>query len=273
MLTAGVDIGSLATKVVILEADSSRILASVCLPSGPRPAEARRAALAEALGAAGVVASDLAATVSTGYGREGLEHGQGSVTEISCAARGAHLLDPTVRTVFDIGGQDSKVVRLDEDGYPTNFALNDRCAAGTGRFLEVMAQALGASVEKLDDLAMSAESPVTISRTCTVFAESEVVGLLAREVEPSRIAAGLCRAVAQRTAHLAQQIGVQPTVMLVGGVGQNRAIATELQAVLQMELVVPEEPQLVVALGAAAIAAERRLAALETEAAQGGSGA
>ena len=297
MLTAGVDIGSLATKAVILAAESSRdlspaafaegegekaaLIGGACLPTGPRPAETSQKALDEALAAARTQLQELAAVVATGYGRAGIEAGWQarfldlpltSVTEISCAARGAHLLDPAVRTVFDMGGQDSKVVRLDEDGYPADFALNDRCAAGTGRFLEVMAEALGTTVEKLDELAMSAESPVTISRTCTVFAESEVVGLLAREVEPSRIAAGLCRAVAERMVHLAQQIGVQPKVMLAGGVAKNQAIAAELAAILQMGLVVPEEPQLVVALGAAAIAAERHLAALETEAAQRGSG-
>jgi len=254
MLTAGVDIGSLATKAVILEAESVAILGSVCMPSGPRPVEAARAALQAALAAADVEAKELASTVATGYGRALLQFARLHMTEISCAARGAHLLDPTVRTVVDIGGQDSKVVRLDDEGYPTDFALNDRCAAGTGRFLEVMAEALGATVGELDELALQASSPVGISRTCTVFAESEVVGLIARGTEPSRIAAGLCRAVAERTAHLAHQVGIRPSVMLVGGVGRNRAIAAELDDVLRTDLVVPEEPQLVVALGAAAIA-------------------
>ena len=285
MLTGGVDVGSLATKAVIVEigqrtSDSGHRtndkpqaqvrsprsvvrgpwseVGSARIPTGPRPVETGREALEAALAAAHVAHDDLAAIVATGYGRETFARdglAQAAVTEISCAARGAHLLDPSVRTVVDIGGQDSKVVRLDEDGYPTDFALNDRCAAGTGRFLEVMAEALGTTVAQLDELALSAVSPAKITRTCTVFAESEVVGLMARGVEPSRIAAGLCRVIAERTAHLAEQVGVQPPVMLAGGVGHNRAIAAELAEVLGTELLVAEEPHLVVALGAAAIAA------------------
>ncbi len=257
MLTAGVDIGSLATKAVILEAGSGQVLGTACLPGGPRPAELGRAALETALAEADAAREDLSGVVATGYGRQSLPFTRISVTEISCAARGAHFIEPAVRTVIDIGGQDSKVIRCDEEGYPLDFALNDRCAAGTGRFLEVMAGALGTDVEGMSRLAQAADEPARITHTCTVFAESEVVGLLARGAERDAVAGGLCRAVAERTALLARQAGIEPPVMLAGGVGMNRAIAEALRDVLGLKLIVPEEPQLVVATGAAVVAADR----------------
>lgn len=257
MLTAGVDIGSLATKAAVMERESGRLVGGSCLRSGSTPAEAGREALELALREADVPRGELAATVATGYGRQSVSIADSTVTEITCAARGAHLLEPGVGTVIDIGGQDSKVIRVDADGYPLDFALNDRCAAGTGRFLEVMAEALETDVGGLAELAASADEPAAITHTCTVFAESEIVGLLAGGEAPAAVAAGLCRAVAQRTALLARQVGVDPPVMLIGGVGLNREIARELGETLQAELVVPGQPQLVVAMGAAAVAAER----------------
>jgi predicted CoA-substrate-specific enzyme activase len=195
--------------------------------------------------------------VATGYGRESLGFADSTVTEITCAARGAHLTDPRARTVIDIGGQDSKAIRLHAEGYPLDFALNDRCAAGTGRFLEVMAGALETDLDGLERLALQADQAAEIARTCTVFAESEVVGLLAAGTDRESVAAGLARAVALRTSGLVRQIGLEPMVMLVGGVGKNAAIARELSRVLDTELIVPDDPQLVVALGAAVVAAER----------------
>ncbi len=195
--------------------------------------------------------------VATGYGRESLEFADSTVTEITCAARGAHLMDPRTRTVVDIGGQDSKAISVDPEGYPLDFALNDRCAAGTGRFLEVMADALETDLDGLEQLAMEADEVAGIGRTCTVFAESEVVGLLAAGTDRRSVAAGLTRAVAQRTSGLALEVGVEPPVMLIGGVGMNAAIGRELGRVLQTDLIVPDEPQIVVAVGAAIVAAER----------------
>ncbi|MEA3402490.1 MAG: acyl-CoA dehydratase activase [Armatimonadota bacterium] len=257
MLTAGVDIGSLAAKAAVLDAESWQILATACLPSGSRPAESGARALQQALAAADTDLEGVKAIVSTGYGRDGISLVEASVTEISCGARGAHLIDPEVRTVLDIGGQDSKAVSVDEDGYPLDFALNDRCAAGTGRFLEVMAGALDTDLEGLERMALAAERPAPITRTCTVFAESEVVGLLARGVAPEAVAAGLCRAVAERNAQLVLQVRVRPRVMLIGGVGMNAAIAEALASFLDVGLVVPDDPQTVVATGAALVAAER----------------
>ena len=257
MFTAGVDVGSLAAKAVIFDSEAVAVVGGACLPTGPDPAAAGAQALQAALDEADVDIDDIAATVATGYGREILPHADWRVTEISCAARGAHLLDDTVHTVIDIGGQDSKVIHVDDDGFPADFALNDRCAAGTGRFLEVMSGALGVGVEGLGALALSAEKPAPITRTCTVFAESEVVSLTAQGVPPAEIAAGLCRATALRIAQLVGGLRAEPNVMLIGGVALNEAVRTEISAALDTELVVPDQPQLVVATGATVIAAER----------------
>jgi len=179
MLSAGVDVGSLATKAVILDASRGEIVAGVRIPSGASPQSAGGRALEQALAEADIDIESLSAIVATGYGRESLRFAHSTVTEITCAARGAHMLDPHARTVVDIGGQDSKAIGVDAEGYPLDFALNDRCAAGTGRFLEVMAGALETDVDGLERLAVEADEVAQIARTCTVFAESEVVGLLA----------------------------------------------------------------------------------------------
>lgn len=260
MLTAGIDIGSLATKAALLDPSGPEVVAGVRIPSGARPREAGRRALQQVLEAADCTIDDVQLIVATGYGRESLNFTHSAVTEITCAARGAHMIDPRTRTVVDIGGQDSKAIRVDADGYPLDFALNDRCAAGTGRFLEVMAGALETDLDGLERLALNADETAEIARTCTVFAESEVVGLLAAGTDRRSVAAGLCRAVALRTSGLVRQIGVEPKVMLVGGVGKNAAIARNLGKVLNTELLVPDDPQLVVAIGAAIVAAERAVA-------------
>jgi (R)-2-hydroxyacyl-CoA dehydratese activating ATPase len=257
MLTAGVDIGSLATKAVVLDTSRPGIRAAVRIPSGSRPPKAGRSALEKVLAAAECRLGDLAGIVATGYGREALDFADSTVTEITCAARGAHRIDARTRTVVDIGGQDSKAIRVHAEGYPLDFALNDRCAAGTGRFLEVMAGALETDLDGLERLALEADEPAKIGATCTVFAESEVVGLLSAGTDRAPVAAGLTRAVALRTSGLARQTGIEPMVMLIGGVGKNAAIARELERILETELLVPEDPQVVVAIGAAVVAAER----------------
>lgn len=257
MLTAGVDIGSLAAKAVVFDSQQATVVGSACLPTGPDPAAAGLEALQQALAAADMYAEGIAATVATGYGRGVLPMADWRVTEVTCAARGAHLLDTAVRTVIDIGGQDSKVIHLDAGGFPADFALNDRCAAGTGRFLEVMAGALGVQVEGLGALALQAGEPAPITRTCTVFAESEVVGLLAQGRTPAEVASGLCRATALRVAQLVAGLRAEPRIMFIGGVARNQAISRDLGLVLGTELVVPPQPQLVVATGAAVVAAER----------------
>ena len=209
---------------------------------------------------AGISPDDLAALGATGYGRDLPGEATARATEVFCQARAVHRLVPEARTIIDIGGQDSKVIRLDEDGYPLDFALNDRCAAGTGRFLEVMAVALGLGVEELGELAAQAPEPCPISSTCTVFAESEVVALLSRGEDRGCIAAGLCQAVARQMVALGARVGIRQPVALVGGVAHNAGVRRALADQLGRAPLVPKMPQMTAAFGAAIVAAD----ALET---------
>ena len=174
-----------------------------------------------------------------------------TVSEILACARGARHLDPHASSVIDIGGQDSKVIQLTEEGKPARFEMNDRCAAGTGRFLEVMAKALGYELGDFGHQALEAESPIRINSMCTVFAESEVVARIAQGEDPQRIALGLHVAVARRTAALASRVRLGPRTLFVGGVANNLAMVNTLAGELDTELIVPEQPEFVVALGAA----------------------
>jgi len=251
LLTAGVDIGSLTTKAVILRAADNQWLGWALQPSGLRPEQTARDVLAKALQEADLPRAALDTVVATGYGRASLPEADIIVTEVSCQAQGVHFLLPETRTIVDIGGQDSKVITVDGEGRIEDFAFNDRCAAGTGRFLEVMATALEVEVAELDELAAQASEATNISSTCTVFAESEVVGLLAAGEPREDLAAGLCQAVAQRVAALMGQVRYQPPVSLVGGVAYNDGVRQALAQVLECSVSVPEQPQLTCAYGAA----------------------
>lgn len=259
MITAGIDVGSLTAKAIIYDGRASGILGRSLLTMAHDPAQAGQRALQMALDQAGLGCADLAAITATGYGRIAMQSATYRITEISCHARGVHHLLPRVRTVIDIGGQDSKVTRLDEGGHALDFEMNDRCAAGTGRFLEVMATALGVDLQGLADLALTSQSPAELSSTCTVFAESEVVGLLAQGRERADLAAGLCYAVARRVAAMTQRLGVAPEVAFTGGVALNAGVRQALADVLGVPVTVPPDPQLTGALGAAILAFERNL--------------
>lgn len=250
--TAGIDIGSLSAEAVLLDADG--IIAYTIIPTGVDSRQAAERALDSALQSAGLVLKDLGLIVATGYGRISAPFAHRQITEISCHGRGAFHLDPAVRTVIDIGGQDSKVIRLDEKGRVLDFAMNDKCAAGTGRFLEVMAAALEVELAGLAALSAKALRATTISSTCTVFAESEVVSLLAGGVPPAEIARGLHESVAARTAGLVHRVGLAEAVMMTGGVAKNGAVVQALQERLQVRIAVPPEPQITGALGAALLA-------------------
>ena len=257
MITAGVDVGALTTKAVILDWDTGRPLGHYLMPTGPAPQQAGSAALAGALADAGLPAQAIQASVGTGYGRVALQAVDWCITEISCHARGVWHLLPDAHTVIDLGGQDAKVICLDEAGWPLDFEMNDRCAAGTGRFLEVMAAALGVQLQQLGELAAAADSPAPLSSTCTVFAESEVIGLLAENWRVPDIAAGLCQAIAERILQMTNRLQVRPQVVMCGGVALNAGVHRALQRALGMEIAVPPQPQLVGALGAAILAGER----------------
>lgn len=257
MITAGIDVGSLTAKAIVWDAGAQAVLGRALLSMAHDPAQAGATALQTALQQAGLTDADIKASTGTGYGRIALPFVTYRTTEISCHARGVHHLLPAVRTVIDVGGQDSKVTRLDEAGRALDFEMNDRCAAGTGRFLEVMAVALGVELPGLAQLALHSTRPASLSSTCTVFAESEVVGLLAQGRERSDLAAGLCRAVAQRVVAMTQRLGLEPEVAFTGGVALNEGVRQALEQALGLPVIVPPNPQLTGALGAALLAAER----------------
>jgi predicted CoA-substrate-specific enzyme activase len=251
----GIDIGSLTVKAVLLDADR-RLLARGVLPAGYGGQEAAVSLVDRVLAEAHRSAGDVAYAVVTGYGRVRFSAADEEVSEISCDARGVSHLYPGARTVIDIGGQDSKAIRLDADGRVVDFAMNDKCAAGTGRFLEVMAAALGVSVATLGELASWSEHPVEISSTCTVFAESEVVSHIARGAAREDVAAGVHQAIAARVLGLAARVGLEPQVVLVGGVALNRGVVAALERG-NATITVPEDPQVVGALGAALYAVHK----------------
>ena len=252
---AGIDSGSTSTDVVILDKDRN-ITASVIMPTGAGAANGAERALEEALKQAGLEREDLDAVVTTGYGRTAISDGDKSITEITCHARGAHFLDPSVRTVVDIGGQDSKVIRLNEDGTVKNFVMNDKCAAGTGRFLEMMAKTMEISLDELSKVGLSYQEDITISSMCTVFAESEVVSLIAQNKPTDDIVHGLNKAVASKTASLVKRVGGEEAYMMTGGVAQNKGLVKTLEERLGTSLVVSDKSQLCGALGAALFAAD-----------------
>mgnify|MGYP005835776757 CR=1 FL=1 len=254
MVTAGIDVGSTTTKAVVLVDGQWR--GDALLPTGTNNRASAEEVLAMALAAAGVRREDVEKIVATGYGRANLPFAHRQVTEISCHGRGAHALFPAARTVVDVGGQDSKVICLDGRGRVVDFVMNDKCAAGTGRFLEVMARALETSLEEMVALARQARAAVPISSTCTVFAESEVISHLAQGRPKEEIIRGLFEAVVDRLEGMARRVGVNPEVAMTGGVAKNAAVVEMLGRRLGLTVHVPGSPQLVGAYGAAIIAAE-----------------
>ncbi len=252
---AGIDSGSTSTDVVILDKDK-KIVTGIILPTGAGAAIGAERALEQALDSAKLAREDIDALVTTGYGRTAIQSGDKSITEITCHARGAHYLDPDVRTVIDIGGQDSKVIRLDETGSVVNFVMNDKCAAGTGRFLEMMARTMEMSLDQMSVTGLHYKEDITISSMCTVFAESEVVSLIAQNKAPDDIVHGLNKAVAAKTAALAKRVGGEEKYMMTGGVSKNQGLVQTLEEKLHTKLVISEKAQLCGALGAALFAAD-----------------
>jgi predicted CoA-substrate-specific enzyme activase len=247
-MQAGLDLGSVATKCVVV--DGGRVLARVVVRTGADPRRAGEEACARAFEAAGVALGDVP-IVTTGYGRRAVEGARRVLPEIQAAARGAHALLPRAEVVLDVGGQDTKAVRADGHGGVADFAMNDKCAAGTGRFLEMMAMCMEVPLGDLGRLALESSSPATINATCAVFAESEVVSLVARGVPRSDIAAGLHAAIASRVAVLARQVGAARRYAFAGGGAMNPALRAAIEARLGVAVEVPEHPQFLVALGAA----------------------
>jgi predicted CoA-substrate-specific enzyme activase len=252
-IVAGVDIGSLGTKTVILE--DNEIIASSIIRTGINTVENGENGLKTALENTGFSQTELKYIVATGYGRISAPYAQKTVTEITCHARGVHFMHPAARTIIDMGGQDCKAIRLDEEGNPTDFAMNDKCAAGTGRFLEVMANVFKVPLEDLGPLALKATEVLSVSSTCTVFAESETISLLARGEKPENIIIGIHYAIANRINGMFARVGIENDVFFSGGVAKNIGMRKALEEVMKIKLVQPQyDPQLAGALGAAVIA-------------------
>ena len=253
MICAGIDIGSRTTKVIIL--DDNHILCKEIRATGWQPAETAREVFEKALYKAELPNSSVEKIIATGYGRVNLPFADVTLTEITCHGRGAYFLNPNIRTIIDIGGQDSKIIRLDSSGFVEDFAMNDRCAAGTGKFLEFLAHTLEVEVSKFGELALESKSPATVSSMCTVFAESEIISLLAENTPIPDIVAGIHLAISKRIEGLIHLVGYEKTVSLTGGVALNKGIKRALEEVLSTPVLVVHNPEYVGALGAALFAA------------------
>jgi len=251
-ITAGIDIGSRTTKAVIWDGQS--ILGKTLIPTGWSPEISAQKAFDNAKAEAQT--DGVQRTVVTGYGRATASFADETVTEITAHARGISFMLPGIRTLIDIGGQDSKAIMIDEEGLVFDFAMNDRCAAGSGKFLEFLAMTMDLQVADFAELAFSSTDPVQISSICTVFAESEVLSLLAEGVRKENIANGVHRSIAQRVANMAKSLHPQSPGAFSGGVARNRCMVRELSTVLGFEIQVPELPEYAGALGAAIIARE-----------------
>lgn len=252
MFTLGVDVGSTASKCVILE-DGKRIVSKSLVPVGTGTSGPARA-IAEVFEACGMEREDMTFSIATGYGRHSIDWTNCSMSELSCHAHGAYFVFPQVKTVIDIGGQDAKVLRVGPRGMLSNFVMNDKCAAGTGRFLDVMARVLEIEVGDMEALGAQARGEVTISSTCTVFAESEVISQLAAGSGKCEIIDGIHRSVASRVSGLVQRIGVEETVVMTGGVARNGGVVRAMEKELGVPIYVSELSQYMGALGAARLA-------------------
>ncbi len=255
MNAAGVDIGSASSKALIIE--DGRVLARAVIPTGAESAAGAERVMDLALQQAGLTLGDMSYVVSTGYGRVIVPFADEEVTELSCHARGAHHIFPGARTVLDMGGQDCKAIRCDEQGRLGDFAMNDKCAAGTGRFLELMADVLQIPLKQIGPLSLEATSEVRISNTCAVFAKSEVAALVRQGRDRREILAGLHDAIAARVHTLLRKVRVEPDFVIAGGIGMNIGVVKRLEARVGLPALVPPEPQIIGALGAALFAADR----------------
>jgi (R)-2-hydroxyacyl-CoA dehydratese activating ATPase len=248
----GIDFGSTTAKTVILDL-KGRIVSSCVAHMGAVSGHGVKASIAGALEQAGLTQADMGRTVSTGYGRRMLDEADKNYTEITCHARGASAMVPGAKLVIDIGGQDSKVIALDGSGLVSQFAMNDRCAAGTGKFLEVLARAMEIELDAMGSVALQAQDALKISSMCATFAETEVISLLAEGKSKADVLGAVHAAIANRTVGLVGRVGKKGPIVMTGGVAKNPAAVAYIERALEMPLVMPETPQIAGALGAALI--------------------
>ena len=253
MITAGIDIGSITTKAAVMA--EGKIRGTKVIFTGYNAEQAGTKVYEELLKELGIEKFDVRRVVSTGYGRNSVKFMDKAMTEIICHGAGAHYLNPRARSVIDIGGQDSKAIILDEKGKGKNFAMNDKCAAGTGRFLEVMARALEVDLDGFGALSLRAGDPSRISSLCTVFAESEVISLISKGEKRENIIAGIHESIAARIAAMANRLRIAPLVVMTGGVAKNIGVVKALEKKIGMAVEVSEYAQVNGAIGAAFLAA------------------
>lgn len=255
MYFVGIDIGSSATKAVAVDANGE-LLATAIIPMGTGT-KGSTAALETLYQSAALDHRDCGNLIATGYGRMNFKGASTQLSEIICHAKGVKKVLPTVHTIIDIGGQDSKAIRVSPRGTIEQFVMNDKCAAGTGRFLEVMCRVVDIGIDEMGPISQTAKEILDISNTCAVFAESEVISRLSEGQDVPNIIAGIHTSVARRVAGLAKRIGLAPDIALTGGVAKNVGIIDALGRELKTQLLIPPEPQLTGALGAALFAQER----------------
>jgi predicted CoA-substrate-specific enzyme activase len=252
MITAGIDIGSITAKAAVLK--DGHILGTKVMFTGYNAKQAGKMVMDDLLNEINLSSNEVHAVVSTGYGRNSVEFADKAITEITCHGVGAHFINPAIRFIIDVGGQDSKVIKIDPDGRVVDFAMNDKCAAGTGRFLEVMARAMEVDLDEFGPLCLRAEKPAKISSICTVFAESEVISLISKGETRENIIAGIHESVASRISAMAKRVGVVEPVMMTGGVAKNIGAVKALEEKLETSIQVSSYAQVNGAIGAAILA-------------------
>jgi predicted CoA-substrate-specific enzyme activase len=256
MLVAGCDVGSLTAEAVIM--NNGTILGSEIIRVRPRAEQSAEDVMNKLLARLELTHDDIGYCVSTGYGRETIPFADHNISEISCHGRGANWLIPSIRTVIDIGGQDCKAIRVDKDGSLEDFIMNDKCAAGTGRSLELMSEVLGVDVSELGPLSLESNNAVVITNQCSIFAEMEILHYLCEERKVSDVAAGINESMARRVKMLVGKVGAKDDVGMTGGVSKNVGVVKYLEEMLgKTFLEFPEDPQIIGALGAAIFAGER----------------
>ncbi len=251
------DVGAATAKTAVVK--DEEFIAYAVMPTGDNVEKSAEEITSKALEKAGYTLGDVDAVISTGYARNFVKFSNKSISEIICHASGAHYMMPEVRTIIDIGGQDSKVVGVRENGTVSDFVMNDKCAAGTGRFLEMMAGVLNTTVDQMGTLSLKSMSPSVITSTCTIFAESEIISLRAEMTPREDMIAGLHKAVARRVFIMGRTVGYREQIAFTGGVAKNQGLKKFLEDCIKMPITVPEQPQIMGALGAALLFSNARV--------------
>ena len=252
MITIGIDVGSITTKAALIK--NGQMISDMVMSTGYNAQTAGEAIFLNILETCSISENAVDGIIATGYGRDSVTVAHKTVTEITCHAAGAGYLNPAVRSIIDIGGQDSKAIAVDAGGQVRDFAMNDKCAAGTGRFLEVMAGALEVDLDHFGSFSLKAQKPAKISSLCTVFAESEVISLISQGEDRENIVAGIHEAIAARVAAMAGRVGMTAPIMMTGGVAKNVGVVKALEKKLEQHIEVSPKAQVTGAIGAALIA-------------------